>query len=62
MSKFLIECTNCLKPMKGKEGKKFCCDNCRYEWHTNPKSAGKLRKQIFKLIDERLRDLGIIPK
>lgn len=48
------DCLNCLKPMKVREGKKFCTPECRIAYWRNPKSAGKLRAQIERIFDEVL--------
>lgn len=48
------DCKNCLKPMKPRVGKEFCGPKCRIAWWKNPRSAGKLRRQIEAIIGEVL--------
>lgn len=54
------ECEYCLKPMRKRMGKRFCCDQCRLAWHNSPRAAGKLRKQIEGIVLGILRERGLI--
>ena len=50
-------CKNCGEEMisiKGKKRKKFCCDNCRYQWWNNQKKLKTLKRRKnprFKVYD-----------
>ncbi len=45
-------CLNCQKPLLGRLGKKFCCDQCRATYHNQNKRP---YEEAIKLVNSQLR-------